>query len=61
MYVTLGGHGCWNISGNNAWYQDLFIEEYRECIDETSDDGDVLYPVVKYRLLRINIPINWKI
>lgn len=42
--MTLGGHGCWNISGNNAWYQDLFIEEYRECIDETSDDGDVLYP-----------------
>lgn len=42
VYVTLGRHGCWNIPGDNAWYQ--VLEKCRECIDETSDDGNVLYP-----------------
>ena len=44
VYVTLGGHGCWNKSGNRVWYQEMIIFGCQECIDETADDGDVLYP-----------------
>jgi len=44
VYVTLGGHGCWNQPENNTWYQVMVVLGCQECVDETAGDGDVLYP-----------------
>ena len=44
VYITLGGHGCWNKPGSHAWYQAPKPKRCLDCTDETSDGGDVLYP-----------------
>lgn len=53
VYVTLGGHGCWNKGGSHEWYQE--IGTCAKCIDETVDEtsslGDVLYPAKLYSAL----------
>ena len=62
VYVTLGGHGCWNEPGDNTWYQEKGV--CLKCIDETRGFGDVFYPdtgtfaesdaLDKYTLLEIS-------
>ncbi|WP_419470261.1 SBBP repeat-containing protein [Candidatus Kuenenia sp.] len=42
VYMTLGGHGCWNKPGNHKWYQEPAT--CMDCTDETADNGDVLHP-----------------
>lgn len=44
VYVNLGGHGSWNEPGNHTWYQSFTGIECDQCIDEASDQGDVIAP-----------------
>ncbi|TVM00546.1 MAG: hypothetical protein CV087_13155, partial [Candidatus Brocadia sp. WS118] len=43
VYVTLGGHGCWNSPGDHIWYQKEALDCWK-CTDKTDRDGDVLHP-----------------
>ncbi|MBM3435543.1 MAG: hypothetical protein FJY07_04905, partial [Bacteroidetes bacterium] len=47
VYVTLGGHGCWNSPGDHIWYQEIGkskITDCWKCTDVTDSEGNVLYP-----------------
>ncbi len=46
VYITLGGHGCWNKPGSHMWYQKPKM--CLDCTDETDDKGDVLYPDIMH-------------
>lgn len=41
VYITLGGHGCWNKPGSHAWYDRNICFD---CTDETNEGGNILYP-----------------
>nr|CAJ74671.1 unknown protein [Candidatus Kuenenia stuttgartiensis] len=56
IYITLGGHGCWNQPGNNTWYQVPLT--CMDCTDETDDKGDVLYPKTMSESEKNKIEIN---
>ncbi len=45
IYVTLGGHGCWNEPGDHRWYQGKHVC-FLDCVDETGN-GDSLYPNIE--------------
>ncbi|BBO18391.1 conserved hypothetical protein [Candidatus Brocadia pituitae] len=43
VYVTLGGHGCWNSPDDHTWYQRKALDCWK-CTDKTDRYGDVLHP-----------------